>query len=67
MDSDGTILSGAAEDLLQKMLPTRDYCPSRQFTFTLLLNLRAFISPWDLLQKILQVEQKDNEKSVNCF
>uniref|UniRef100_A0A914CL27 Uncharacterized protein n=1 Tax=Acrobeloides nanus TaxID=290746 RepID=A0A914CL27_9BILA len=67
MDSDGTILSGAAEDLLQKMLPTRDYCPSRQFTFTLLLNLRAFISPWDLLQKILQHCMFEQNSNVDNF
>uniref|UniRef100_A0A914Y5Z4 Ras-GEF domain-containing protein n=1 Tax=Panagrolaimus superbus TaxID=310955 RepID=A0A914Y5Z4_9BILA len=62
-NQEGHIVSGAADALLSRMLPTRNYCPDKHTTFTLLLNLRAFISPSDLLQKVLQhcmFEQNSN-------
>lgn len=51
----GGIVSGAADALLCQMLPTPNYSADKETIFTLLLNLRAFISPNDLLQKLLQV------------
>ncbi|TMS39480.1 hypothetical protein L596_005994 [Steinernema carpocapsae] len=65
-DDTGMILSGSMEALTQRLLPTRDYCPPRHYIFTLLLNLRTFISPADLMQKILQhcmFEQNANSEN----
>uniref|UniRef100_A0AC34QW15 Ras-GEF domain-containing protein n=1 Tax=Panagrolaimus sp. JU765 TaxID=591449 RepID=A0AC34QW15_9BILA len=53
-NSNGQIVSGAADALLCQMLPTPNYSSDKETIFTLLLNLRAFISPNDLLQKLLQ-------------
>ncbi|KAK0399452.1 hypothetical protein QR680_003057 [Steinernema hermaphroditum] len=65
-DDTGMILSGSMEALIQRLLPTRDYCPPRHYIFTLLLNLRTFISPSDLMQKIVQhcmFEQNSNSEN----
>lgn len=43
------------EALLKKLFPTRDYKPARSTVFSLLLNLRVFVSPEEILQKLLQV------------
>uniref|UniRef100_A0AC35U7T6 Ras-GEF domain-containing protein n=1 Tax=Rhabditophanes sp. KR3021 TaxID=114890 RepID=A0AC35U7T6_9BILA len=50
----GQIISATAEGLLAKLLPTRAYCPSSQFIFTFLANMRTFITADELLQKLLQ-------------
>ncbi|KAL3080027.1 hypothetical protein niasHT_034585 [Heterodera trifolii] len=39
---------------LQRLFPTVDHCPSSQQIFVHLVNLRTFISPSELLQKLLQ-------------
>uniref|UniRef100_A0A7E4ZZ79 Ras-GEF domain-containing protein n=1 Tax=Panagrellus redivivus TaxID=6233 RepID=A0A7E4ZZ79_PANRE len=65
-NSSGAIVSGAADVLLCKMLPTSSHCPDNHTIFTLLVNLRAFISPADLLQKVLQhCMFEQNSKSDN--
>ncbi|CAD5220794.1 unnamed protein product [Bursaphelenchus okinawaensis] len=51
---DGSITSAGPEALWKKLLPTQEYEPSRKLVFTLLLNLRAFVSPVEMLQKLVQ-------------
>ncbi|KAI1715636.1 rasGEF domain-containing protein [Ditylenchus destructor] len=53
-DSDGNIASGSLDAMLKQLFPTTIYCPSKELAFTLLLNLRTFISPAEILQKLLQ-------------
>ncbi|VDK69145.1 unnamed protein product [Anisakis simplex] len=49
------VISGSAEALIRRLMPTHDYCPDRSYIFTLLLNIRTFVSPGELLHKVLQV------------
>uniref|UniRef100_F1LF19 Ras-GEF domain-containing family member 1A n=1 Tax=Ascaris suum TaxID=6253 RepID=F1LF19_ASCSU len=53
-DEDGAVISGSAEALIRRLIPTRDYCPDRSYIFTLLLNIRTFVAPSELLHKVLQ-------------
>ncbi|VDM47394.1 unnamed protein product [Toxocara canis] len=53
-DEDGTVISGSAEALIRRLIPTHDYCPDRPYIFTLLLNIRTFVAPSELLHKVLQ-------------
>lgn len=65
--SDGVIVSGAPDALLSQMLPTATYAADKETIFTLLLNLRAFISPAELLHKVLQVCFRKVYLSSYCF
>uniref|UniRef100_A0A915DAZ7 Uncharacterized protein n=1 Tax=Ditylenchus dipsaci TaxID=166011 RepID=A0A915DAZ7_9BILA len=63
LDKNGDIQSASLDTLLRQLFPTKDYCPPRNVAFTLLLNLRTFISPAEILQKLLQhcmYEQNEN-------
>ncbi|CEF60122.1 Ras-like guanine nucleotide exchange factor,N-terminal domain and Guanine-nucleotide dissociation stimulator CDC25 domain and Ras guanine nucleotide exchange factor, domain-containing protein [Strongyloides ratti] len=53
-DDKGQIVAGTAEGLYKKLMPTRYYCPSKQFIFTFLVNMRTFTNPDELLKKLLQ-------------
>lgn len=55
MDERGDIVSGTPDALIQRLIPTKDYCPSRSYIFALLLNIRTVIAPADLLHRVLQV------------
>uniref|UniRef100_A0A0N5A6A4 Ras-GEF domain-containing protein n=1 Tax=Parastrongyloides trichosuri TaxID=131310 RepID=A0A0N5A6A4_PARTI len=50
----GQIIAATAEGLFKKLMPTRNYCPSKQFTFTFLVNMTTFTNPDELLKKLLQ-------------
>lgn len=54
-DENGAILGGSLRALIKRLIPRRDYCPERSYIFALLLNVRTFIAPADLLHQILQV------------
>jgi hypothetical protein len=54
-DENGAILGGSLRALIKRLIPRRDYCPERSFIFALLLNIRTFVAPTDLLHQILQV------------
>uniref|UniRef100_A0AAF5DPI5 Ras-GEF domain-containing protein n=1 Tax=Strongyloides stercoralis TaxID=6248 RepID=A0AAF5DPI5_STRER len=53
-DDKGQIIAGTAEGLYKKLMPTRNYCPSKKFIFTFLVNMRTFTNPDELLKKLLQ-------------
>jgi hypothetical protein len=55
-DQDGQIVSIGPDALWSKLLPTRDYCPSKRLVFSLLLNMRSFVPPSEMLQKLVQVK-----------
>uniref|UniRef100_A0A0N5C9U3 Ras-GEF domain-containing protein n=1 Tax=Strongyloides papillosus TaxID=174720 RepID=A0A0N5C9U3_STREA len=48
------IIAATAEGLYKLLMPTRNYCPSKDFIFTFLINMRTFTNPDDLLKKLLQ-------------
>ncbi|KAI6192485.1 Ras-GEF domain-containing family member 1B-A [Aphelenchoides fujianensis] len=63
LDADGTILSAGPDAIWKKLLPTREYSPPRRFVFSMLLNLRSFVSPAEVIQKLIQssiFEQNSN-------
>ncbi|XP_018331886.1 ras-GEF domain-containing family member 1B-A isoform X1 [Agrilus planipennis] len=49
---DGNLLSGSLEALIQHMVPTDVYYPDRAYLFAFLLSSRLFIKPFDLLTKV---------------
>lgn len=55
LDSSGAVLSGSRDALIRRLVPTRDFCPDEHYIFSLLVNIRTFISPHELMQKIVQV------------
>lgn len=42
-------------EALEEIFPTKDKCLSQQAIFTYLINLRAFITPAEIMQKFFQV------------
>ena len=48
----GTVLSGSAEALLIRLVPTRDFSPDSSYIFALLVNIRTFVSPEQVLQRL---------------
>lgn len=48
-------MSGTVDALIELLIPTRRYAPQHSYIFAVLVSIRIFISPPDLLQKILQV------------
>lgn len=55
LDNTGAVLSGSRDALIRRLVPTRDFCPDESYIFSLLVNIRTFISPHELMQKIVQV------------
>uniref|UniRef100_A0A1I7RIR6 Ras-GEF domain-containing protein n=2 Tax=Bursaphelenchus xylophilus TaxID=6326 RepID=A0A1I7RIR6_BURXY len=51
---DGMLMSAGPDALWKKLLPTQDYEPPKKLVFTLLLNLRAYVSPAEMMQKLIQ-------------
>ncbi|CRL03296.1 CLUMA_CG016280, isoform A [Clunio marinus] len=61
---DGNLLSASLEALIQHMVPTNDYYPDRSYLFAFLLSSRLFIKPYQLLSKIWDLsQQQQNLKS----
>ncbi|CDM63568.1 Ras-GEF domain-containing family member 1B [Caenorhabditis elegans] len=54
LDNTGAVLSGSRDALIRRLVPTRDFCPDESYIFSLLVNIRTFISPHELMQKIVQ-------------
>ncbi|CAB3409103.1 unnamed protein product [Caenorhabditis bovis] len=54
LDNHGMVLSGSRDALIRRLVPTRDFCPDSGYIFSLLVNIRTFISPHELMQKIVQ-------------
>ncbi|CAD6196153.1 unnamed protein product [Caenorhabditis auriculariae] len=54
LHNDGTVLSGSRDALISRLVPSRDFCPDSSYIFALLVNVRTFISPPELMQKIVQ-------------
>lgn len=48
-------MSVTLDSLIELLIPSRNYSPEQSYIFAVLLNIRIFISPPDLLQKVLQV------------
>ncbi|KAI6212145.1 Ras-GEF domain-containing family member 1B-A [Aphelenchoides besseyi] len=66
LDEDGSIVSAGPETIWKMLLPTREYTPSRRLVFTMLLNLRSFVSPSEVMQKLIQnVIFEQNSNSAN--
>lgn len=55
MDENGCIVSGKLSALIKRLLPGKEYYPEKSYVFAFLLNARRFMSPSDLLHKILQL------------
>ncbi|CAI5448824.1 unnamed protein product [Caenorhabditis angaria] len=54
LDNSGNVLSGSRDALIRRLVPTKDFCPDSSYIFSLLVNIRTFISPHELMQKIVQ-------------
>ncbi|XP_055383983.1 putative uncharacterized protein DDB_G0282129 isoform X2 [Condylostylus longicornis] len=58
---DGILISGPLESLIKHMVPTSNYYPENSFIFAFLLSARLFINPYELLQRICQLcEEQQN-------
>ncbi|EJD75883.1 hypothetical protein LOAG_17062 [Loa loa] len=53
-DKEGSLMSVTLDSLIELLIPSHSYSPEQSYIFAALLNIRIFISPPDLLQKILQ-------------
>jgi hypothetical protein len=53
-DSDGDLVSGDLDSLIEHLTPTPSHYPDRVFIFAFLLNSRLFIKPYELLSRILR-------------
>lgn len=54
MGDGGQVLSGAGEALLLRLVPTRDFSPDASYIFSLLVNIRTFVSPEQVMQRLVQ-------------
>uniref|UniRef100_A0A0R3S679 Ras-GEF domain-containing protein n=1 Tax=Elaeophora elaphi TaxID=1147741 RepID=A0A0R3S679_9BILA len=50
-DNQGSLMSITLDSLIELLIPSRSYSPEQSYIFAILLNIRIFISPPDLLQK----------------
>ncbi|CAG9532629.1 unnamed protein product [Cercopithifilaria johnstoni] len=53
-DNEGSLMSVTLDSLIELLIPSHSYSLEQSYIFAILLNIRIFISPPDLLQKILQ-------------
>ncbi|XP_062598894.1 ras-GEF domain-containing family member 1B-like isoform X2 [Saccostrea cucullata] len=53
--SDGILMAGTMEALIQHLVPTDEYNPDKTYVFAFLLSSRLFIRPHDLLNEVCQV------------
>uniref|UniRef100_A0A1I8EBB3 Ras-GEF domain-containing protein n=2 Tax=Wuchereria bancrofti TaxID=6293 RepID=A0A1I8EBB3_WUCBA len=53
-DNEGTLMSVTLDSLIELLIPSSNYSIEQSYIFAALLNIRIFISPPDLIQKILQ-------------
>ncbi|OZC11018.1 RasGEF domain protein [Onchocerca flexuosa] len=58
-DDTGSLVSVTLDSLIELLIPSRNYSPEQSYIFAALLNIRIFISPPDLLQKILQLDRAE--------
>ncbi|XP_075161587.1 ras-GEF domain-containing family member 1B [Haematobia irritans] len=58
---DGQLEGGSLDALIEHMVPTHDYYPDRIYTFSFLLSARLFIRPHELLAKISQTWEKQQQ------
>ncbi|CAD7094063.1 unnamed protein product [Hermetia illucens] len=63
---DGNLISGPLDTLIQHMVPTSDYYPDRSYLFAFLLSARLFIRPHELLAKICQLCDEQQDLSCSC-
>lgn len=54
-DIHGSLLSVTSDSLIELLIANHTYSLEQTCIFAALLNIRIFISPADLLQKVLQV------------
>ncbi|XP_073836857.1 ras-GEF domain-containing family member 1B [Musca autumnalis] len=59
---DGQLEGGSLEALIEHMVPTHDYYPERIYTFSFLLSARLFIRPHELLAKISQTWERQQQQ-----
>ncbi|VDN41533.1 unnamed protein product [Gongylonema pulchrum] len=65
-DDEGSLRSGTLNALIELLIPTREYSPRRSYIFAVLVNIRIFVPPPELLQKILQLcVFEQNAKAAN--
>lgn len=55
--SDGILVAGSLEGLIQQLIPTSSYYPERAYVFAFLLCSRLFVSPHHLLAKLFRIFQ----------
>ncbi|VDK64633.1 unnamed protein product [Onchocerca ochengi] len=58
-DDTGSLMSVTLDSLIELLIPSGNYSPEQSYIFAALLNIRIFISPPDLLQKILQLDRAE--------
>ncbi|XP_037934272.1 ras-GEF domain-containing family member 1B [Teleopsis dalmanni] len=63
--SDGHLTSGTLEALIEHMVPTSEYYPERTYIFSFLLSARLFIRPHELLSRISQTWDQQQQKISN--
>lgn len=61
---DGQLEGGSLEALIEHMVPTYNYYPDRIYTFSFLLSARLFIRPHELLAKISQTWERQQQQQL---
>lgn len=59
---DDQLIAGSLDALIEHMVPTSDYYPERTYTFSFLLSVRLFIRPHELLAKISQTWEQQQQQ-----
>ena len=61
---DGNLVSGSLEALIKHMVPTSEYYPDKSYLFAFLLSARLFIRPHNLLEKVCNLCETQQELSA---
>ncbi|KAI8123365.1 Ras-GEF domain-containing family member 1B [Lucilia cuprina] len=59
---DDQLIAGSLDALIEHMVPTSEYYPERTYTFSFLLSVRLFIRPHELLAKISQTWEQQQQQ-----
>ncbi|XP_055857664.1 ras guanine nucleotide exchange factor M-like [Episyrphus balteatus] len=61
---DGNLISGPLDALIAHMVPSAQYYPDRSFIFSFLLSARLFIRPHELLAKISDTWENQQQQQI---
>ncbi|XP_055922024.1 ras guanine nucleotide exchange factor M-like [Eupeodes corollae] len=61
---DGNLISGPLDALIAHMVPSAQYYPDRSFIFSFLLSARLFIRPHELLARISETWENQEQQQI---